>query len=68
MKAHQVAAKEPESFDIAGQPCAECGRKLSAPWGRVSGGKWVCSKTCNDLHQHGMTHNVAKVRQLTVSE
>jgi len=52
MKAHQVAAKEPESFDIAGQPCAECSKPLKAPWGRLDHGKkWVCSLVCQTLYK-----------------
>ena len=51
MKAHQVAAKAPESFDIAGQPCTECSKPLKAPWGRVDHGKkWVCSLSCQKLY------------------
>jgi hypothetical protein len=52
MKATAVGSEVP---DIPSQPCVECGKKLNAPWGRVSGGKWVCSSQCEmawDTKQH----------------
>lgn len=65
MKANQVQAKPTE---VEVQSCVSCGRQLKAPWGRVDGGKkWVCSKTCNDLHHYGVDHNVALIRRLTAT-
>ena len=48
MKATQVQAKQEEKIV---QPCSECGKKLTAPWGRNDyGASWVCSAGCQKLY------------------
>lgn len=44
MKAHQAKAETVNT--IPAQQCVECHKTIHAPWGRVDGGKWVCSSRC----------------------
>ena len=48
MQAHQVKAEVVN--DVPAQECVECHKTIHAPWGRVSGGKWVCSSKCGLAH------------------
>ena len=43
-------AKKPVENTIPKQECVECHKTISAPYARVSGGKWICSAKCAMAH------------------
>lgn len=65
MKATQVKQPAPRemSTDIKPQPCLECGKTISAPYGRWRNG-WSCSKKCElIIERKGVTHASAHRRE-----
>ena len=48
MQAHQV--KTEFVNNVPAQECVECHKTISAPYARVSGGKWICSAKCAMAH------------------
>lgn len=56
--------EEYKPTEVEGKPCCECGKELKSPWARVeSGEKWVCSRTCYDLHKRGVQCLVVTFRK-----
>jgi phage/plasmid primase-like uncharacterized protein len=46
-KATEVRSAAQDPYSLPMQECVVCGKKLRAPFGRVSNGGWVCSKWCD---------------------
>lgn len=63
-KATQVKA---EMTVIPEQRCVECGKKIGAPWGRVDGGKWVCSASCDANRRAAEARPVSAMSRMSES-